>query len=233
MEESLTREQVRAVDRIATERFAVPGLVLMENAGLLAALEIERELAGSPGPVAVVCGAGNNGGDGYVVARQLANRGVDVGLWATRPTAELSGDALANRRIVDAMGLSTVDLRRDGALASAGRAWSEAAVLVDALLGTGFQGAVRPALAAVVDALNEARRAGGPRVVALDLPSGLDADTGRPSNATVRADRTLTFVAPKVGFEGEGAAEWTGAVTVLPIGAPRAAVRLALGGEPS
>ena len=213
---SLTRAQARAVDRIAEERFGMSSLVLMENAGLNATLA----LLPVAGEVCVACGGGNNGGDGYVIARQLANRGVDVACFATHGPERLRGDALANRRIVDAMGLEVVDLNTTDARAR----FDAAAVCVDALLGTGFQGEVRAPLAAVIEALNAASAP----VVAIDLPSGLDADTGAPSNATVRAARTLTFVAPKRGFAAPGADAYTGAVTVLSIGAPTAALELAL-----
>ena len=228
MDASLSRAQSRAVDRIAEEGFGISGLVLMENAGLLAALEVLAEPGVARGRVAVVCGAGNNGGDGYVVARQLAIRGVALSVWTTRGPEELSGDALVQRRIVAAMRLPVADLRDPGALERARADWASSAVLVDALLGTGFEGAVREPLATVIALLNEVRGRGGPRVVSLDLPSGLDADTGRASNATVRADLTLTFVGKKRGFDAPGAGAWTGAVRVLPIGAPAEAVARAL-----
>lgn len=216
---SLTRAQARAVDRISEQRFGLSGLVLMENAGLNATLAL---LADGPpaGEVCVVCGGGNNGGDGYVIARHLANRGVAVACFATHGLERLRGDAAANRRVVDAMGLEVVDLR-DGDPAPR---WDVAALCVDALLGTGFEGQVREPLATVITCLNAAAAP----VVAIDLPSGLDADTGAPANATVRAARTLTFVGPKRGFAAAGASDYTGPVTVLPIGAPPEAVRSAL-----
>ncbi len=220
---ALTRAQARAVDRLASERFGLSGLVLMENAGLLATLAIlEEELSG--GEVAVLCGGGNNGGDGYVIARQLANRGERAVCYATHPAARLRGDAAINRGIVDRMGLEVVDLQVPGALEACGHCWDRAVLLVDALLGTGFEGSVRDPLATVIERVNAAETP----VVAIDLPSGLDADTGAPANATVRASRTLTFVAPKPGFEAPGAAAYTGEVTVIPIGVPSAAIAAAL-----
>ena len=214
---SLTRVQARAVDRIAQERFGMSGLVLMENAGLNATLA----LLPVAGEVCIACGGGNNGGDGYVIARHLANRGVDVACFATHGLDGLRGGALTNRRTVDAMGLEVVDLNTT----DAADRFEAAAVCVDALLGTGFQGEVRAPLAGAIEQLNAASAP----VVAIDLPSGLDADTGQPSNATVRAARTLTFVAPKRGFAAPDARAYTGVVSVLSIGAPPAAIALALG----
>jgi NAD(P)H-hydrate epimerase len=221
---ALTRQQAREVDRIAAERFGLSGLVLMENAGLLATLEL---CAGGvpPGPVAVLCGGGNNGGDGFVIARQLAIRGVEVVVQVVKDSAAQGGDAGVNRAVVEAMGLSVLDIRSATALEGAIDIWQACSLRIDALLGTGFQGELRAPLARIIEGWNLVQ---GGQVVAIDLPSGLDADTGRPAAATVRAQRTLTFVAPKVGFAAPGAAAYTGKVTVLPIGAPRAALDAAL-----
>ena len=218
---SLTREQVRAVDRIAIEEFGVPGVVLMENAGLLASLRILEQLGASRGPVAVLCGGGNNGGDGYVIARQLANRGVDVLVFSCQSARELGGDAAVNRAIVERMGLAVTSIASAQELDAARAELARAEVLVDALLGTGFRGAVRPELARVIDTLAAVCAESGAQVVAIDLPSGLDCDTGEPTNATVRADLTLTFVARKAGFDRARSERWTGAVEVVPIGAPK------------
>jgi len=214
---SLTREEVRAVDRLAIEHFGIPGVVLMENAGIAAAEHALEMARGRAGFVAILCGAGNNGGDGYVVARQLVLRGRAVRRFDLHPAGELSGDAALQRAIVDRMGIPASTLDDPGGLAAE---LEGAALVVDGLLGTGFRGAVRPHLAAVIDALNAFRARTGVRVLALDLPSGLDADTGVPGGTCVRADRTVTFVAPKVGFERPGAREYTGEVCVASIGAP-------------
>lgn len=225
-ERALSREQARRVDRIARERFGLPGLVLMENAGLLATLELCARGVPS-GPVAVLCGAGNNGGDGFVIARQLANRGAQVRVYVTRDRLARAApdDGDLNRGVVEAMGLPVIHIGQVEALEQARREWAGCSLRVDALLGTGFSGELRAPLGAVIEAWNDA---GHGQVVAIDLPSGLDADTGLPAAATVRADRTLTFVAPKLGFSAPGAAAYTGAVTVLPIGAPCAALDAAL-----
>jgi NAD(P)H-hydrate epimerase len=219
----MTRQQIRAVDRFAVERFHMSGIALMENAGRNAA-EIILSTFNNCGRALIACGVGNNGGDGCVIARHLSNAGWRVRLLVVGDPKKASADMLANFKIVEAMRLpieSLADLGRPvedliDSLANE--------LLVDALLGTGFQGQVRPPQDAVIHAMNEARRRA---VASVDIPSGLDCDTGQPSNATIRADLTITFVAEKVGFSARTAAPFLGRVVVADIGAPRAAIDLA------
>lgn len=222
---ALTRAQSRRVDELAVDALAMDGLVLMENAGRNAAaaavalLARRRGLEPGDARVAVMCGGGNNGGDGYVVARHLCNAGASVRVYTAVDPGCLRGPALANCRVAQAMGLAPVPARDDRGLAAASRAWAHAHLIVDGLLGTGFAGEVRPHMAALITACNAARTAGA-LVVALDVPSGLDCDTGRPAEPTVTADLTVTFVAPKVGFDRPEAAGVLGEVQVADIGAP-------------
>src|SRR5437762_994268 len=186
---TLTRAQVRELDRRAIEEFGVPGVVLMENAGR-GATEVLVSL-GVSGRVAICCGKGNNGGDGFVIARHLDNRGVGVRvLLFTRPD-ELTGDAAINYRIIERSGLPIV-VQPD--LASLPGELTAAAWVVDALFGTGLTGAVRSPFDAIIAAVN----VGGRPVLAVDIPSGLDCDTGLTPGPTVRAAHTVTFVAEKV-----------------------------------
>jgi NAD(P)H-hydrate epimerase len=214
----LTRDEVRDVDRRAAEEFGLPGIVLMENAGRSGAALL-HDLAPA-GAIAIVCGKGNNAGDGFVMARHLANAGHAVRLLVACDPASYGGDAAVNHRVAVASGLPI--LRLDTADRAAWeRALAGAPWIVDALLGTGAAGPARGAITVAIEAINAAR-AGGARVFAVDLPSGLDCDTGRPLGPCVTADVTGTFVARKVGFDQPGAAEHTGAVHVLDIGVPRA-----------
>jgi NAD(P)H-hydrate epimerase len=210
---SLTRAQVREVDRRATEEFGVPGIVLMENAGRGAA-ELLLSL-GVKGPVTICCGKGNNGGDGFVIARHLDNRGISVDVLLFARPQQLSGDAAVNCRIIER---ARVPLMVEPDTAAVTKKLAEAQWIVDALFGTGLTGAVRPPLDGVIAAINSS----GKPVLAVDIPSGLDCDTGQPLGATVRATHTATFVAPKVGFGLAAANEWLGQVHVIDIGAPRA-----------
>ena len=222
---ALTRAEVREIDRLASAEFGLDGLVLMENAGANAARLLVG--LGVAGPIAIACGRGNNGGDGFVVARHLDAAGHPVRLLLAAASDTYVGDAAVNLRIAERSGLSIACL----AAADAAR-WrrevSGAAWIVDALLGTGAVGPPRGAVAAAIEAINLTRAAADEatvRVFAVDLPSGLDADTGGAAGGCVRADVTATFVASKAGFANPAAAEFTGAVHVLGIGAPGVLLR--------
>jgi NAD(P)H-hydrate epimerase len=223
---SLSRAQVRAIDRAAIEEYGLPAVVLMENAGRGAAHHVVGVACATRSTrVAIVCGAGNNGGDGYVVARHVANEGVDVEVYSAGDLDRLTPEARIMREIVERMRLPCVDVGGGTTLDRAAARLASAGVVVDALLGTGFEGIVRPPIARCIDAINSWRTEGADRrVVSLDVPSGLDCDRGEPANATVVADLTVTFVAPKRGFSSASAARYLGRVEVVPIGAPTALI---------
>jgi NAD(P)H-hydrate epimerase len=210
----LTREQARALDRRAMDEFGVPGVVLMENAGRGIA-ELLRSL-GARGPVHICCGPGNNGGDGFVVARHLDNARVPVRVLLFDDPAKLTGDAAVNYRILAAAGFP-VEVMTDPAAEPLRRELAAADWVVDALFGSGLRGPVRPPFDRVVEAINGS----GARVLAVDIPTGLDADTGRPQGPTVRAAHTATIAAPKAGFAAPGAVGWLGQVHVIDMGVPR------------
>jgi NAD(P)H-hydrate epimerase len=216
---TLSRDAVRELDRRAVEAFGIPSLVLMENAGRGAA-EVLLEL-GVAGAVHVVCGKGNNGGDGFVVARHLDVHGRDVRVHLCCPPDELRGDALVNFEVLRRAGLPIGMVRSDGEMASLGPQLQSADWVVDALFGTGLRGPVKPPYDQIIGAMNDAGRP----VLAVDIPSGLDCDTGRPLGSAVRARHTVTFVAVKRGFIQPGAREHTGQVHVAHIGVPRALLR--------
>jgi NAD(P)H-hydrate epimerase len=204
----LTREQAREMDRIAMEELHIPGIVLMENAARGIAQVALRRLEGRPGPVAVVCGPGNNGGDGLAAARHLANAGRDVRIHLVVPAEAYrrGSDPAIHLDIARAMGLP---LRDDLELSGAG-------LILDGIFGTGLTRTVRPPFGSAIEAIN-----GAPApVLAIDLPSGLDANTGAILGAAVRADITATMGARKVGFtllEGPGL---VGQVEVVDLGLP-------------
>ena len=212
---TLTRSQSRQVDRRAMDEYGMSGLVLMENAGRGVADRLCQ--MGIDAPVAVCCGKGNNAGDGFVIARHLDLRGfpVRVLLWAE--PSELTGDAGANFRILERSDVPIEVFAGEHDAARLGQLLWGVAWIVDSLLGTGARGEPRPPLDAVIEQLNEAA---APKL-AVDLPSGLDCDTGRPARQTIRAAATCTFVAAKPGFLAPGAEQYTGPVHVLDIGAPR------------
>jgi NAD(P)H-hydrate epimerase len=209
----LSRAQVRELDRRASADYGVPGLTLMENAGRGAAATLLG--LGVHGPVLIVCGKGNNGGDGLVMARHLAQWEVDVKVLLVAGIDELSVDAAANWQAVEKMRLPVLaDANPDDAVFAVELARHE--WVVDALFGTGLQGPVRAPFDRLIGAIN----AGPARVFAVDIPSGLDCDTGAPLGATVRAEHTATFVGPKAGYANPAARAWTGLVHVVDIGVP-------------
>ena len=216
----LTRAQVREVDRLAIEGYHVPGIVLMENAaravseaacGLMIDFRVNRAL--------IFCGGGNNGGDGLAAARLLHNRGAEVTVALTIDASKYKGDALVNWRIVEAMRLPV-----QPAMPAMIGGWGDG-LIIDAIFGTGLTEPPRdpfPSLAAAIaDSENP--------VLAVDMPSGLDCDSGKPlGSAAVVSDRTVTFVAQKLGFANSDAAAYTGEIIVGDIGCPRECVRRAL-----
>ncbi|MEL6342679.1 MAG: NAD(P)H-hydrate epimerase [Myxococcota bacterium] len=198
-------ETVRSRDAAVIEGLGIPGRALMEIAGRGAAFALQERFP--QGPVAVLCGPGNNGGDGFVVARWLKMWGRDVRLWAPIPAKTM--DAKANRDLCDRQQIPTV--------ASLEEAMGGAAVGVDAMLGTGQRSSPRGGLAEGVRALNDARRR-GTRIVALDMPTGVHADTGQILDEGVRADLTVTFGHHKQGLWCVPGAIEAGEVVVIDIG---------------
>jgi len=220
----VTRAQAQEVDRRANEEYGISGLVLMENAGRGTADVLCR--LGIGGRVVICCGKGNNAGDGFVIARHLDLRGyqVEVLLWSE--PRDLVGDAAVNYQIIHKAGLPVEVLAGSHDPVRLAQRLAGADWVVDALLGTGARGAPRPPLDTVIDTLNAA----SVRRLAVDLPSGLDCDSGQAATRTVRADHTCTFVALKAGFLAPSAARYLGTVHVLDIGAPRRLVAEILGG---
>ena len=211
---SLSRKEVRAVDRCAIEEFGIPGVVLMENAGRNAADAIAEFLGDPAGKrVAVVAGAGNNGGAGFVIARHLAMRGASVTTFVAARAKKISGDAATNLAILHRLGHDVQEVVGE-ALAGLGRLLAPADVVVDAVGGTGIRGALTGDAAAAVEQINAAGRP----VVAVDIPTGLDCDTGQAVGPAVRADLTVSFVSGKKGFEADSASNYTGRVVLADIG---------------
>ncbi|HET6425229.1 MAG TPA: NAD(P)H-hydrate epimerase [Planctomycetaceae bacterium] len=212
---SLTRAEVRDVDRRAIEDYGLPGVVLMENAGRNAAAVLLSQ--GITGPVAICCGKGNNGGDGFVIARHLDNAGIAVKVLLTHDPLQYTGDAAVFLNVIQRARLPLCRMP-DSARNEWQHELQSAEWIVDALLGTGLTGEVREPYITPINAINVS----GKNVFAIDLPSGMDTDTGQPLGTCVRATRTVTFVARKIGFDQPGAEQWTGSVDVVDIGVPRA-----------
>ena len=213
---SASRREIRALDRCAIETVGVPGVVLMENAGRNCTDAVEEFLGAAAGrKVAIVAGAGNNGGDGYVIARHLALRGAEAVTFLVTDPRKISGDAEINLRILRKLDLPIRQVAGED-LARLAETLAEFDLVVDAVGGTGIRGGLRGGLAVAVEQIN---RAGRP-VIAVDLPTGLDCDTGKVDGPVVRAAMTVTFLARKKGFDADGADAFTGEVRVADIGIP-------------
>jgi NAD(P)H-hydrate epimerase len=233
---TLTRDEVRELDRRATEEFGVPGLTLMENAGRGCA-ELLMRLNPEKKPALILCGPGNNGGDGFVIARHLIKNQWPVSACAFSEVGMAgSGDSLAaNPKLSQDATKNYILLRRVQAVRLVSpRFWStdqrlrkqvfgeieSSGWIVDALFGTGL---CRP-LGSPYDEVVAQVNASGHTVFAVDIPSGLDCDTGEPLGPTIRAAHTATFVASKRGFLNPASRDWTGEVHVIDIGVPQALV---------
>ncbi|MFW5740854.1 MAG: NAD(P)H-hydrate epimerase, partial [Myxococcota bacterium] len=215
MHRVLSRDQIRSFDRIAIEDCTVPSIVLMENAGR-GASEVILPLAETADHVLVVCGTGNNGGDGFVVARHLAAAGISVSVCLLGDPAKLRGDALANHdAYVGLEGRVTVIADED-ALPVFETEALRADLLVDAIFGTGLDREIQGRYALVIDRMN----ATPATRVALDLPSGLDANTGVVLGTAVVADATITFGALKLGLLTPMGSRLCGDIHVAGLGVP-------------
>ncbi len=215
MPHPLTREQVRDVDRRAIHDYGLPGVVLMENAGRGAAELLLR--MGIAGRVVICAGKGNNGGDGFVIARHLELRGIATTVLLFCQPSDLTGEAATNYHVLEAARQSLVVVGTAPEAADIDRLLAAADWIVDALLGTGTQGTIREPFVTAIAAINR----GGKKVLAVDLPSGMDCNTGQPQGVCVRAAHTATFVARKIGFDVPGAERFTGTVHVIDIGVPK------------
>ncbi len=210
----LSAEESRNVDWLAKSQGHIMGIVLMENAGRGIA---EILLAENPkGKVVVCCGRGNNGGDGFVIARHLNAAGVDVQVLLFADPKELMGDACMNHAIIAHSDIPMKVLTSPSA-EDLKNIFKDAVWVVDALVGTGQKGALRPPFDIVVRQINESRV----KVLAVDLPSGLDADTGTASDPIIKATITATMVTPKNGFQNPEAQAYLGKLLVVGIGLPK------------
>lgn len=199
---------MREADRRCIREIGIPGVVLMNNAGAAVFDEIDT------GPVGIVCGKGNNGGDGFVVARLALLAGYQTRLVLLADPKTITGDPAVFMNAYRRIGGTIETALDEKAAAAAVAGLGDCTVLVDALLGTGVQGEVRGPIRAAIEAW--------PKVytVAVDLPSGLDTDTGKPCGCCIRADVTVTFQFPKKGFEHPAARNYVGRLVVADIGIP-------------
>lgn len=219
---AVTTAASRAMDKTAIGVFGVPGVCLMENAAVdavIVATDMLEEAGG--GSVLILVGGGNNGGDGLAVARGLARCGIHAEVALLKPEQSLTGDAAVNFELLQAVGTVPIHRLADNAQPLA-RLLASCSLAVDALLGTGFRGALSPAFADAVDMIN----ASGKPILSLDLPSGLNGDGEETEGGVVLARRTIAFAAVKVGMMTERGRRAAGNMYIGDIGAPAEALGL-------
>jgi NAD(P)H-hydrate epimerase len=213
----MTRDEVRAFDAWAINTLGIQGVVLMENAGRSCAELIEDKLKDVAEPkVCIFCGTGNNGGDGYVIARHLINRGVKVTVVVCGDRNKIKGDAKINLDILERMARPVELLNPSGGdiAGEVERLGAGAGIIVDSLFGTGLRGQLSDEYRRLIESINACESP----VLAVDIPSGLDCDAGEPLGVAIRAAWTVTFVAVKKGFASANAAQYTGEIFVASIG---------------
>jgi NAD(P)H-hydrate epimerase len=214
----VTAQEMRELDQKAISSYGIPSLILMENAGLrVVETAVFRFWEGKPeGKAALVlAGPGNNGGDGLVVARHLSNKGVRVAVFLTAAPENYQGSAAVNYNILTKIGLTPRSYPKDEAELRS--ALQHTDLVIDAVFGSGFKGThIAEPLATLFRMVNES----GKPVLAVDLPSGLEADTGRVANECIRATATVTFGLPKIGLYLEPGASYAGEVIIGDISFP-------------
>jgi NAD(P)H-hydrate epimerase len=217
--QALTVARMREADRRAIEEFGVPGVVLMENAGRGAAgVALGMLSADRMRSVLILAGRGNNGGDGFVIARHLANAGMEVRARLLARFEEVTGDARTNLEVIRRMKLDLREMRLPEGRDSLAGELSAGTLVVDAMLGTGAREEMRDPFRTAIELVN----ASGRPVLAVDVPSGLDGAAGRPLGACIVATQTATFAAVKIGMLSDAARCFVGKLTVIDIGMPRA-----------
>jgi NAD(P)H-hydrate epimerase len=213
----MSRDEVRKFDAWAINTVGIPGVVLMENAGRSCAELIKEKLKDLAHPrVCVFCGAGNNGGDGYVIARHLLNSGFDVTVAVCGDAGKIRDDAKINLDILARMGRTIEKVNPADAhiTEQVQRLAAGAELIVDSLFGTGLRGELSEEYRRLIESINACQRP----ILAVDIPSGLDCDSGQPLGAVIKAAWTVSFVAVKKGFTVAGASQYTGEIFVASIG---------------
>ena len=213
----LNARQMRAADRRTIDDVGIPSIVLMENAGRQVVAALETLVEDLPSrAIAVLCGTGNNGGDGFVVARALQQRGLDPAVFLIGATADVRGDARINLDILGQLGTPVVEVADASAWELHGSEATGADLIVDAIVGTGLNRALTGLHETIVADVN----ASGTTVVAIDLPSGLSADSAEPLGPSIHAAVTVTLAAPKVPLVLPPAEHTAGDVVIAEIGIP-------------
>ncbi|MCH9757079.1 MAG: NAD(P)H-hydrate epimerase [Gammaproteobacteria bacterium] len=209
----LSRNQAKALDKLAMEDYGIPGIVLMENAGRGI---VDRFLMYQPhGNITICCGKGNNGGDGFVVARYLSEAHYQVHILLFADPSEITGDAKINYDIIVKLGVPITIVSEEKTQAMM-PVLTDADWIIDALFGTGLQGVVQAPFDEVIRLINHANK----KVLSIDIPSGLDCDTGKPLGVAIKAHVTVSMVGFKKGFCNVESKTYLGKIDTVDIGIP-------------
>ncbi|MDF1757491.1 MAG: NAD(P)H-hydrate epimerase [Legionellaceae bacterium] len=211
---NLTRAQAQNIDKQSIKKYGIPGVVLMENAGR-GIVDYFINL-NSQGETVICCGKGNNGGDGFVIARYLFNLNLSVRVLVFADPNTIQGDARINYEIIMKLGVPVLVINSDN-LDKFSTILSTANFIIDALFGTGLEGDILGFFAKVISIINDSDK----EVLAVDIPSGLDCDTGEVLGVAVIASHTVTMIGPKVGFSNAKAHKYLGKISAVDIGAPQ------------
>ena len=210
-----TVSQAQKLDKLAIEQFGIPSIVLMENAGRLTASEIMRMLKNPKGNfVCVVCGIGNNGGDGFVVARHLMSSGYSVKVFLIGSVTKVKKDPAIHYKILKKLKcpIQSVSRLNQNML----KDFKKATLIVDAIFGVGLSREIGAPFKNIIETINESKK----RVVSVDIPSGLNATTGKIFGICIKAQKTVTFAVLKKGFLKNQGPKFSGKVIVADIGIP-------------
>ncbi|MBW1741091.1 MAG: NAD(P)H-hydrate dehydratase [Deltaproteobacteria bacterium] len=217
----VTAQQMKEMDRLTIESFGIPGIVLMESAGRGAVDALLRRFPDIYHmKVGIAAGRGNNGGDGFVIARYLASNNIELAVFLLSEKQHVQGDAATNLTLLEQMGIPVHEIPDTASFESHQPQMRQYDLWVDAMLGTGLKSDVRGRFKEVIDFVNTLQKP----IMAVDIPSGLDSDTGKPRGACIRATMTVTFGLPKIGQVVLPGAELVGTLEVVDIGIPPAVV---------
>lgn len=211
----VTNQQMKAVDQMAINDYKIPGIVLMENAGLAVVEEINKQFEARSKAV-IVCGGGNNGGDGFVIGRHLLNRGFELALFVIGSPERIQGDARINYEIMAKLHSGIQIIEDEAGIKQLESALKDSDFVVDAIFGTGLKSEIHGVAESVICVMNQ----WGQYIFAVDIPSGISGDDGNVMGEAVEADKTVTFDMPKCGNLLFPGADYNGDLIIKPIGIP-------------
>jgi NAD(P)H-hydrate epimerase len=213
----VTANEMQLMDRRTIESFGIPGRILMENAGRGATRFFFKQFSGFKNKrIGVIAGRGNNGGDGFVIARYLAQSGADVKVYLLAASNRVGGDAAANLKLLNPLNIPLIEIPDESSFSAYQSDMEDCDIWIDAILGTGLKSDVKGYFQTVIDFINALNQP----VFAVDIPSGLNSDTGKPCGTCIRASATATFGFAKTGHMIHPGAGYTGALEIVDIGIP-------------